>query len=85
MRIAAVGDRESIVGLRLAGVRTVLETSDPNEALEYVKRLLEEKDIAIVIITKTIIEEIQSELEALRKGRMIPTFIAFPDRGKVER
>ena len=79
MRIAAVGERESIIGIRLAGVKTVLETSNPKEALEYVKKLLEENDIAIIIITSAIIEQIQSELETLRRGRMTPAFITFPD------
>ncbi len=79
MRIAAVGGKETLVGIRLAGVKTVLETSDPEKALAYIRKLLDMEDIAIVIVTRDISDKIQNELETLRKGRATPVFVEFPD------
>ncbi|MEM2921340.1 MAG: V-type ATP synthase subunit F [Candidatus Bathyarchaeia archaeon] len=78
MKIAAVGEKEVLVGIRLAGVKTVFETSDPKEALEYIKKLMEQ-DIAIIIITQRVAEKTRMELKALSRGKAIPVLVTFPD------
>ena len=66
MRVVAIGSKEMLVGLMLAGIHETLETEDPNEALEFL-HLIEKKGVGyLVIIESGIYQKIKQEISQIR-------------------
>jgi vacuolar-type H+-ATPase subunit F/Vma7 len=76
--VVAVGNRETLIGLMLAGVKTRLETEDPSEALDYLRRVAEKDDVGVVIITSDLYQKIKTELAGVQERRLLPIFFEFP-------
>lgn len=81
-QIAVIGDRETVMGFRLTGVRRYYEVSSEEEARRALEDISNSPDIGIVIITERIAEKVRDDLERIRgRGkRLIPIVIEIPDR-----
>lgn len=83
--IAVIGDPETAIGFRLAGVNEVYEYS--TEGGEDVARVLDKlakEDVAIIIINERLAAEAKSrekimEINAKKKG-VVPIIIEVPDK-----
>ncbi|WP_456471904.1 V-type ATP synthase subunit F [Methanocaldococcus sp.] len=81
MKIGVIGDRETAIGFRLAGLEDVYEVNNKDEALDAIKKLSSNKDIAFIIITERLAEEIREDIKKINK-----VIIEIPDKnGKIER
>ena len=78
MKLAALCDEDTAVGLRLAGIK---ETYVPKEdSAKIWKELSERDDIGIIFITEQIVEDIQRELKDFRLQNNIPIILEIPDK-----
>ena len=78
MKIAALCDEDTAVGLRLAGIK---ETYVPKEdSVKIWKELSERDDIGIIFITEQIVEDLQRELKDFRLQNNIPIILEIPDK-----
>ena len=78
MKLAALCDEDTAVGLRLAGIK---ETYVPKEdSAKIWKELSERDDIGIIFITEQIVEDLQRELKDFRLQNNIPIIIEIPDK-----
>ena len=78
MKIAALCDEDTAVGLRLAGIK---ETYVPKEdSAKIWKELSERDDIGIIFITEQIVEDLQRELKDFRLQNNIPIILEIPDK-----
>jgi len=81
LKIAAVGNPNSLLGLSLAGIKKIYETSSPEKALSFIDQLITSGGYGLVIITSDLYPELRSELMVRRKRHRLPLFVEFKPRG----
>jgi len=78
MKLAAICDRDTAVGFRLAGVQ---EFFIPNgDAKEVWNQIIERDDIGILFITEKISKDIGKYLKEYRIRNNIPIILEIPDK-----
>ena len=78
MKLAALCDKDTAVGFRLAGVH---ELRIPNGNAEALWREISENDeIGVVFITEKIANEISRELNEYRLRNALPIILEIPDK-----
>ena len=78
MKLAALCDKDTGVGLRLAGVQDVYVPNGNTH--ELWKQISEKDDIGVIFINEAIAEEISRTLNDYRLRRSIPIIIEIPDK-----
>ena len=78
MKLAALCDRDTAVGLQLAGIK---ETFVPDaNAGKLWNEISERDDIGVIFITEKVAEELDRELKDFRLRKNIPIIIEIPDK-----
>ena len=77
MKIAAICDNDTAVGLRLAGLQ---EIYIPDDTVKLWDQISERDDFGIVFITEKLAEEIGKHLEEFRIRNNIPIVVEIPDK-----
>lgn len=81
MNVAALCDTDTAIGLRLAGIHRIYIPDKTKTAKQLWHTLLDEvSDIALLIITEKLAEEIGKEFEEFRLRTIIPVIIEIPDK-----
>ncbi|WP_048055509.1 V-type ATP synthase subunit F [Methanotorris igneus] len=75
MKIGVVGDRDTAIGFRLAGLVDVYEVNNKEEAAKAIKELAEREDIGLIITTERIGEEIRDVINSVEK-----VVVEIPDK-----
>ncbi|EHP89069.1 V-type ATP synthase subunit F [Methanotorris formicicus] len=75
MKIGVVGDRDTAIGFRLAGLVDVYEVNNKEEAEKAIKELSEREDIGLIITTERIGEEIRDVIDSIDK-----VVVEIPDK-----
>ena len=78
MKLAALCDEDTAVGLRLAGIKETYVPKD--DSAKIWKELSERDDIGIIFITEQIVEDLQRELKDFRLQNNIPIIHEIPDK-----
>jgi len=78
MKLAALCDEDTAVGLRLAGIKETYVPKD--DSAKIWKELSERDDIGIIFITEQIVEDLQRELKDSRLQNNIPIILEIPDK-----
>ena len=79
MKICTVGSKSFVTSFQLAGVPGVISDS-PQSALEEIKKLTDDEDVGLVLVSDDITEEINDQLTALRAEKSTLVF-ALPATG----
>lgn len=92
--IAVIGDRETAIGFRLAGVQAVYEVSQneeekENETLNLLNKLVSEDGVVLIIINERIAAEtrVRNKIQAINENKrgVTPIIVEIPDkRGPME-
>lgn len=78
MKFYAIGDGQTILGLRLVGIEGTVAT-EREPALEALRKVVEARDIGIVLVTEAVATEIRDEVEARLYGMGFPLVLEIPD------
>jgi len=89
--IAVIGDRETAIGFRLAGVRAVYEVprdekekEKENETLNLLDKLVNEDGTAIIIINERLAAEarVRDKIRAINENKrgVTPIIVEIPDK-----
>ena len=78
MKLAALCDRDTAVGMRLAGIQELYIPDD--NALVLWNELAQRDDIAIVFVTEAIADQIHKHLNEYRIRNTIPIVVEIPDK-----
>jgi V/A-type H+-transporting ATPase subunit F len=78
MKLAAICDKDTATGLRLAGVQE-LYIPDRN-AISLWREISERDDIGVVFITEKISGEISRDLNDYRLRNALPIIVEIPDK-----
>lgn len=81
MKIGVIGDSNTVLGFRLAGVRETYETEEPLKALEALKILFKDNEMGLIIITERIADKLRAEIDKLTEGMVTPLIVEIPDKG----
>ena len=79
MKIFTVGSKSFVTSFQLAGVPGVISES-PEKALDEIKKLTDDSDVGLVLVSDDITEPINDELTALRAEKSTLVF-ALPSVG----
>ena len=84
MRYFVIGDEDTVLGFRLAGVEGK-EVNTPAEAEIAFDKAIDDHDNGILIITERVAELIRSRVDRLLFTQAFPLILEIPDRlGKIE-
>lgn len=80
MRMYLLSDNvDTLIGMRMSGVDGVVLHQE-DEVREKLSELLEEKDIAVIMMTSTLMDLIRETVYDLKLSRKQPLIIEIPDR-----
>ncbi|MCH2405455.1 MAG: V-type ATP synthase subunit F [Nitrosopumilus sp.] len=84
MKIFTVGNKSFVTSFQLAGVPGIISET-PQHALDEIKKLTDDSDVGLVLVSDDITKSIDDELTALRAKKSTLVF-ALPSigSGKVE-
>jgi V/A-type H+-transporting ATPase subunit F len=80
MKVVAVGGRSFVSGFMLAGIEGV-EVVNSRQVLEEVKRLMTNKEIALILVSDALSKEIRNELTDIRSKNPVPLIYEIPAPG----
>ena len=84
MKLAALCDSETAIGLRFAGVHDLYLTQQETVHAMF-QELIKRTDVGIVIITEKIAQDLGNTLKDFRIHQKQPIFVEIPDKkGKLE-
>ena len=84
MRYFVIGDEDSVVGFRLAGVDGVVVDNRADAEASF-DAVLEDNDYGIIIITERIAEIIRDRVDRYVFAEQFPLILEIPDRtGRLE-
>ena len=78
MRLAALCDKDTAVGMRLAGVNDLFIPND--NTLDVWNKITERDDIGILFITEKIAEDLGKYLKEFRIRNNIPIIVEIPGK-----
>jgi V/A-type H+/Na+-transporting ATPase subunit F len=79
MKIAAIVDKDTAVGLKIAGIKNVFIPKDDNEKSLWFE-LSEDSEIGVLFITEEIVEKISKEVHDYRLRNNVPVIVEIPDK-----
>lgn len=79
MKIFTVGSKSFVTSFQLSGVPGVI-SENPQNALDEIKKLTNDSDVGLVLVSDDITESINDELTALRAAKSTLVF-ALPATG----
>lgn len=78
MRFTVIGDYETVLGFRLAGVQGRV-AQNRLETLDALAEAITDRGVGIVLLTETLAAEIREEFDARLYGHGFPLLIEIPD------
>jgi V/A-type H+/Na+-transporting ATPase subunit F len=78
MTFFVIGDRETVLGLRLVGVEGVA-ASEREDALAALKDAVVRKDVGVVLVTEKVAAKIRDAVDARLYGFGFPLVLEIPD------
>jgi len=73
MKVFTVGSKSFVTSFQLAGVPGIISES-PQEAFEKIKKLTDDSDVGLILVSDDISESIDDELTALRAKKSTLVF-----------
>ena len=79
MKIVVVGDTDTAVGLKLAGVSDAYVVNDKQEAESIIKKLSQTEDVGLIVITEKIANQIRPVIRKILE-QDLPILVEIPDK-----
>ncbi len=83
MKFFVIGDEETVLGFKLAGVEGKV-ISDKEELLNEIKNLMESGKYGVIIITTQLVNKIRDYVEELMFKSSFPLILEIPDRKSLD-
>ena len=86
MKVMAIGDEDTIIGLQLAGVKETIVFDDSDRIEHTLMELSRQEDVAVILITERLAAQAQELIAQIQQERTYPVIIEIPDKGgKIEK
>ncbi len=80
MRILAIGDKDMVIGFKLAGVSLVFEVKNAEEAKSILRDAFHRQDVGIILIAQWLAEELRAFIDKLIGEAELPIIVEVPGR-----
>ncbi len=81
MKVAVVGDEHMALGFELAGVDESYTPETDMEAVKILDRLIESSDIAVILLSERIAQNVRGELERITQNKgLYPVIVEMPGK-----
>ena len=80
MRYHVIGDEDTVLGFRFAGIRGEI-ARDADAARKALREVCQRTDVGIVIITDVVADLIREEVNEIRFGLALPLVVEVPGPG----
>ena len=80
MKVITVGSRVFVTSFQLAGVQGKIVES-PDNAFEEIKKLYQDDDVGLVLVSDDLTEQINDKLTKLRAEKSTPLVFSLPASG----
>jgi V/A-type H+-transporting ATPase subunit F len=84
MKVAAIADSDTIVGLKLAGVKLSYVAETPQQAEEAFDKVLQDQNIGLIVFSEKIADKIRDAITNLTSQKTIPIVVEIPDKRGVQ-
>ncbi len=78
-RIAVIGDRDTVIGFRMVGVRDGFVLTTPEEIRQTLLSLFKSPDMGLILITESLAHAVEDTIMELSQSP-IPVILLIPDR-----
>lgn len=80
MKMYIISDNaDALIGFRLAGVKGIV-VHDKEKAMEELRKACDDPDIGIILITESLTEELEKEINHIKLDPKMPIVTTIPDR-----
>ncbi|MCX7903364.1 MAG: V-type ATP synthase subunit F [Caloramator sp.] len=80
MKIFLISDsHDTLVGMRLAGIKGVL-VSSKEEAEAELKKIIKDKEIGIIVLTERLASKLRHTINEIKVNQELPLIIEIPNR-----
>jgi len=84
MKIGVIGDRDTVIGFALSGVKNRVTPKDKKEAENALSKFMEEPGVGVIIITEKLAEMIRKEINAWKTRKpLYPVIVEIPDKKEI--
>jgi len=80
LKIIAIGDKDMVLGFKLAGISSALEVNNPEEAKAALKDAFQRRDVGIILISERLAEELRPFISKLVEGADLPIIVEVPGK-----
>lgn len=84
MDVLVIGDRDTVIGFKLAGVSSALEVRNPEEAKAALKSAFQQRNVGVIMIPKKLAQEIKTFISKLTEESDFPIIVEIPGKEGVE-
>jgi V/A-type H+-transporting ATPase subunit F len=78
MKLAAICDKDTAMGLRLAGIQNI--HINPTNILNLLDEMTQDNDVGVIYITEALAEQFKRDLKDYRMTHYIPIIVEIPDK-----
>jgi len=79
VKIACVGDRLSLLGLGLAGVKRLVIVEEGEDARDKIRELASADEYGLVLVTSNIYSQVEETVRELEAATSLPVFLQIPE------
>ncbi len=81
MKVVVVGDEHMALGFELAGADESYTPGTDMEAIKILDRLVESSDVAVILLSERIAENVRGELERITQNKgLYPVIVEMPGK-----
>lgn len=84
MKVAAIADSDTIIGLKLAGVKLSYVAETPQQAEEAFGKVLQDQAVGLIVFTEKIADRIRDTIANFTSQKTVPIIVEIPDKRGVQ-
>jgi V/A-type H+-transporting ATPase subunit F len=84
MKIAAIADTDTVIGLRLAGVKDSYSVETPEQAEQALRKVSQDQNVGLIILTEKLADKIRQTITEFTSQRTVPVVVEIPDKRGAE-
>ncbi len=81
MRISVLGDKDTVLGFSLTGIKDLYHVEDSEKARDVLKKIINEPEIGVIILSEKFAVELRDDIKRMREQKpLYPILIEIPDK-----
>ena len=77
MEIAVIGNKEFVVGFRLAGIQKTYSAETPEELATNIQKVMDDENVGILVLQSADLESLPRRLQVIVENSVRPTIVTL--------